>query len=67
MENLKNDGEQLLNQILMVRDEVAQMGANDSEIPIINSIIEKLKRGEMSPEEALSNVYKIKDRKADYH
>ena len=50
-----------------IRDEVALLGANDSEIPTINELLEKLRRNELSPEEAVRLAKAIRDRKADYH
>jgi|GEM_PF-6668924 hypothetical protein len=43
------------------------MGANDSEIPSINRIIEAYMLGEIEGEKAISEAYKILNSKADYH
>lgn len=55
------------NEILAIRDEVAVMGANDSEIPNLNRIIEKLEKGEINPLDAIKAAREIQDRKASYH
>ncbi|HBD24589.1 MAG: hypothetical protein A2566_00025 [Candidatus Zambryskibacteria bacterium RIFOXYD1_FULL_40_13] len=50
-----------------IRQQVAVMGANDSEIPKLNEIIELLEMGNINPEEAIRLAIEIRDGKADYH
>lgn len=55
------------DKIMAVMQDVAVMGANDSELPTLNRIVERLKKGEITPEEALEQAFKIQDSKAAYH
>ncbi|PIP87362.1 hypothetical protein COW81_00595 [Candidatus Campbellbacteria bacterium CG22_combo_CG10-13_8_21_14_all_36_13] len=59
--------EKAIGQIYYIRQQVAIMGFNDSEIPELNSLIEKVKNGEVDPEEAVSVAQAIMDNKQDYH
>lgn len=43
------------------------MGANSSEIPDIDSILQKLHTGKITPEDAIIEAEKIERSKADYH
>lgn len=43
------------------------MGANDFEIPTLNTLLESLNAGECTPEEAIEIAHNIRNRKADYH
>ena len=54
-------------EILAIRDRVAVMGANDDEIPGFNRLMTQLRRGEISPKDAVSAAFKIEERKVDYH
>ena len=54
-------------EILAIRDLVAGQGANDYEIPTINGILERLKSGKLTPDEALVEAHAINNRKASYH
>lgn len=69
MENLEsqNGNQNVVNEIMAIRQEIGMMGANDYEIPAVDQIIEKFEKGEYTPEEALQEVNAIKNRKADYH
>ncbi len=58
---------EVLNELGALRQDVYRMGANDSEIPEIDRIIEQFRNGECTAEEALAKVYKIKNSKQDYH
>ena len=62
-----NADRNVLNELNAVRQEVYLMGANDSEIPEIDEIIERFNKGEIGREEALAQVSSIKNRKQDYH
>lgn len=59
--------EEALNQIMAIRQEVYMMGANDFEFSAIDEIVKNLESEEISPQEAVSRVYKIKEGKSDYH
>lgn len=50
-----------------IMSEVSSMGGNDSEIPVLNRLIQSLKSGQVSPEEAKKEAYEIFSRKQDYH
>ena len=54
-------------EILAIRDEVALVGANDFEIPTLNSLVECLEKGECSIEYAIKEARNILLRKQDYH
>lgn len=56
-----------VDHIELVKQEVNQMGANDSEIPSLNQLIYLLKNNQIKPEEAKRIADSIKDRKNDYH
>jgi len=43
------------------------MEANDFEIPHLKNLIERLKKGECSPEDALKETASVKNSKQDYH
>ena len=72
MENFESQSNQnniqnVINELMYIRQETAILGFNDSEILDINKIIEKFENGELSSEEALKEANTIKNRKADYH
>ncbi len=56
-----------VDHIELVKQEVNQMGANDSEIPSLNQLIYLLKNNQIKPEEAKRIADSIKYRKNDYH
>jgi hypothetical protein len=47
--------------------EVHTMGANDSEIPELQGIIEELGLGNITPEDAIIKAGQIRERKTEYH
>lgn len=50
-----------------MKQEAAMMGANDFEIPALDSLLEALNQGQITPEEAIAQAHKIVSRKTDYH
>jgi hypothetical protein len=52
--------------LLLIRQEIDLMGANDFEIPTINDLIDSLYAGG-SPDEAVEQASQILSRKATYH
>jgi hypothetical protein len=73
MENInpQNNSNEAVNNAIIniesIRQDVYMRGANDYEIPTINTILERLKKGELTPEKAQEEVNKIEARKSDYH
>ena len=67
MEDLSGNNaiSQALDQIMVIRGEVYSMGANEAEIPDIDSIIDRLKSGKLAPEKALEEAHAIQARKMD--
>ncbi len=59
--------EQAEMEILAIRDQIAVMGANHSEIPDINRIIERLRNGDCAPGDAVAIAKSIMYRKHDDH
>jgi hypothetical protein len=55
------------SKISALKHEIAVMGANDYEFPAIEGILRALKAGEISPDDAVSQVYEIRASKQDYH
>jgi transcription elongation factor len=55
----------IVQRIEMMRNEIAQMGGNDSEIPTFNTILEKLSKGEISEVYALRITTDIYDKKME--
>ena len=53
--------------IAHIKQTVAVMGANDSEIPELDSILEDLHARTCAPEEAIQKARAIESRKMDYH
>lgn len=53
--------------IMMIRQEVYMMGANDYEIPALDRLLEELRKGKITPEEAIKQARAIQARKQDYH
>lgn len=56
-----------LGEIKFIRQQVAQMGGNDSELPALSAIIEKVESGEIDSQEGLRRAFQIKNAKQDYH
>lgn len=56
-----------IDHIELVKQEVNQMGANDSEIPSLNQLIDLLKNNQIEPEEAKRIADSIRDSKNGYH
>ena len=56
-----------LTTINCIRQQIYMMGANDSENNKINEIINSMKLGEISGEEAVREVNLILESKQDYH
>lgn len=54
-------------EIEMIRGDIFVHGANDSEFERLNEILEKLKKGTYSREQAIAEAYKVSARKMDYH
>jgi hypothetical protein len=54
-------------EILMIMQEVAVMGANDSEMGALRRIQAKLKSQELSPKDAVTEAITIRESKQDYH
>lgn len=55
------------NEIMAIRDQVAAMGANDTEMYRIAEILARLEQGQCSQKEALRLAYEIRDGKNSYH
>jgi hypothetical protein len=53
--------------IRAILQEVALMGANNSEFGDFETLIEKLKTGEVEPVAAIEQAHLIKSSKMDYH
>ena len=51
----------------LVRQQCAQMGANDYELPELDRILESWRNKEISDQEALAKAQQILDSKQDYH
>ena len=54
-------------EILAIRQEIYMRGANDSEIPTIDRLLNSLRAGGRTPEDAVQEAREIMARKADYH
>lgn len=50
-----------------IMEEVAVMGANDSELPDLERLIAGMKERKYRPKEAMEKAVFIRDRKQDYH
>jgi len=55
------------SEILLLRQIIANMGANDYELPTINGILAALRAGNIEPNDAVRQVQQIKASKQDYH
>ncbi len=55
------------SEILSLQQQIAVMGANDYELPTIDSILVALRAGNMEPNDAVRQVQQIKASKQDYH
>ena len=53
--------------VSMVLQDVAAMGANDSEFFEISQILKNLEEGNITPEQAVQEAEQIKSSKQDYH
>ncbi|PIZ75495.1 hypothetical protein COY05_03990 [Candidatus Peregrinibacteria bacterium CG_4_10_14_0_2_um_filter_38_24] len=53
--------------IMELRQNIYLMGGNDAEIPLLDALIQRLRAGEITPEEAITQAHKIQDSKMDYH
>jgi hypothetical protein len=70
MERVPDDAVQLREAevyIYGIISELGSMGGNDFEIPVLNRLIQSLKSGQVSPEEAKKQAYEIFSKKQDYH
>ena len=56
-----------LAEVAAIREQVIVMGANDSESSEFKIIIDKLEKGELKPEVALTHAQNILNSKQDYH
>lgn len=56
-----------LTEIDVIRSQIMQTGAADRENSIINSIIEDLKKGAITGEEAVQKVRTLQNSRSDYH
>lgn len=65
--NIKDNKEETIKEIMIIRQEVAIMGSNDYEIPALDGLIESLKKGEVLSKDALAEAIKIRNSKQDYH
>jgi hypothetical protein len=54
-------------EINMIMQEVAVMGANDSEMGALRDIQTKLRSQSISPKEAIEQAVSIRESKQDYH
>lgn len=54
-------------EIQNLMQQIATMGANDSEFNQIREIMEGVLSGELSPDEGVRQVIAIRDGKQDYH
>lgn len=54
-------------EIVMIMQEVAVMGANESEMGDLRNIRTRLKSQEISPKDAVTEAIAIRDSKQDYH
>lgn len=55
------------SEIAAIRQDIYMMGANDTEMSDLAAILESLRNGTYSPEEAIQKARGISDRKMDYH
>lgn len=46
---------------------VAVMGGNDAEMSVLNELIDRFRKGELSAEDTIKQAEKIRDQKQDYH
>ncbi len=53
--------------ILQIRQNIAMMGGNDAEFSQLNDIHQSLRKGRITPEDALLEAEKIEASKMDYH
>lgn len=66
-EKIQTETEKAISTIMMIRQEVATMGANDYEIPALDKLIDDLKNFKITPSDALKRAFSIQNSKQDYH
>ena len=59
--------EQIVEKIMLIRQQIAIMGGNDYEIPTLDNLILRLQKGECSPADALKEAQSMLNKKQDYH
>lgn len=59
--------EEARQEILMVRQRVAVMGANDFEFSALDNILEQMEKGKIEPSDAVAEARVIEFSKQDYH
>ena len=67
MEGINDSVGKTIDEIKAIEGEVAVMGGNDYEIPALEDLINNLKSGKLSSEEAVKQATKIRDTKQNYH
>ena len=69
VEELKfnNSKDNAIAYIRAIITELGILGANNYEISTLNELIERLEKGECTPEDAQREAEEIKQRKQDYH
>jgi|GEM_PF-2370260 hypothetical protein len=63
----KNPRQDTLDQIAYIRQEIAVMGGNDSEMDELNQIEQALETESIDPATARKKAQAVLDRKMDYH
>ncbi len=59
--------EETIRKIEFIKQQVAVEGANNYEIPELNNLLEKVKAGDISPEQGLREAEIIQESKNSYH
>ncbi len=59
--------EEALAEVNYCLTSIGQMGANDSEVSELTTLLKELESNTVSPQEAKNRAYKILNRKMDYH
>lgn len=62
--NVENDPKAIIG---FIHQEIALMGANDSEHEQLREILTRLERGELTSEQAVAAAESVKQSKQDYH
>lgn len=65
--SLSAEVQSALDFIGMMRQECAQLGANDAEFDLLDQLRQALKNGEIDPSQAREQAAAIRHNKADYH